>query len=139
MNVRNQNEINFAFSMLIVKFSQQHVHWKELIKCIIKYISIRYTNDLMELVINRVRVPEDEDHFIQKSTWPATKYERCVKKRLENLFLVFRELFLEKLWANLTPIVCRDAYKLLQGFQNEIEVSTPFHTREYEEITWLLW
>lgn len=101
--------------MLIVKFSQQHVHWKELIKCIIKYISIRYTNDLMELVINRARVPEDEDHFIQKSTWPATKYEQCVKKikRLENLFLVFQELFLEKLRANLIPIVYRDAYKLL--------------------------
>lgn len=93
--------------MLIVKFSQQHLHWKEIIKCIIKYICIRYTNDLMELVINRARVPEDEDHFIQKSTWPATKYKRYVKKikRLENLFLVPRELFLEKLKANLTPIV----------------------------------
>lgn len=65
--------------MLIVKFSQQHLHWKEIIKCIIKYICIRYTNDLMELVINRARVPEDEDHFIQKSTWPATKYKRYEK------------------------------------------------------------
>lgn len=91
--------------------------------------------------LSTARVPEDEDHFIQKSTWPATKYKRCVKKikRLENLFLVFRELFLEKLRANLTPTVCRDTYKLLQGFQNEKEVSTPFHTHEYEEITWLLW
>lgn len=33
----------------------------------------------MELVINRARVPEDEDHFIQKSTWPATKYKRYEK------------------------------------------------------------
>lgn len=94
----------------------------------------------MELVINRARVPEDEDHFIQKSTWPATKYSGMKKiKRLENLFLVPRDSFgkVERLIYG--PNCVRDACKLLQGFQNEIEVSIPSHTHKYEEITWLLW
>lgn len=69
----------------------------------------------MELVINGARILEDENYVIQKETWPATKYKCCVKKvkRLESLFLVFWEFFLEELRLNLTLCVCRDIHKLL--------------------------
>lgn len=40
---------NFALSTLIIKLSRQHLHLKKIIKCVIKYMCIRYTNDLMEL------------------------------------------------------------------------------------------